>query len=121
MGKSQTLRSGGDRGGTGGGVVLEVGLELVVAGHLVVLAALLPEPHPGPVPLNEHVLGAHLQGGPDTGEGVDHEGDEGAVAQPRARIGHDRRKQVAGFRGREDGRLAFPDGVFRPAHRACGV
>ena len=93
--------------GKGRGVVLEVGLELVVAGHLVVLAALLAEPDPSPVPLNEHVPSVHLHDSPDAGEGVDHEGDQGAVAQPRERIGHDRREQVAGFCGREDGRLAF--------------
>ena len=38
------------------------------------------------------------------GEGVDHQGD-----------------QVAGFLGREDGRLAFLEGVFRSTHRASGV
>ena len=93
--------------GKGRGVVLEVGLELVVAGHLVVLAALLAEPDPGPVPLNEHVPSVHLHDSPDAGEGVDHEGDQGAVAEARQRIGHDRIEQVAGFCGREDGRLAF--------------
>ena len=46
MGKSQALGSGGSGEGRAAGVVLEVGLELVVAGHLVVLAALLAEPGP---------------------------------------------------------------------------
>ena len=45
----------GRRGGKGDGVILEVGLELVVAGHLVALATLFAEADPGPAPLNEDV------------------------------------------------------------------
>ena len=51
----------GWRGGKGGGVILEVGLELVVAGHLVALASLSAEADPGSAPLNEDVRGAHLE------------------------------------------------------------
>ena len=111
----------GRRGGKGGGVILEVGLELVVAGHLVALATLFAEADPGPVPLNEDVLGAHLEHRPHAGEGVDHQGDQGAVAQPWERVRHDRIEQVAGFCGREYRRFAFLDGVFRHAHSAGGV
>ena len=81
VGKSQALGSG-----KGGGVILEVGLELVVAGHLVALATLFSEAEPSPAPLNEDVLGAHLEHRPHAGEGVDH---QGAVAQPWERVRHD--------------------------------
>ena len=54
----------------------------MVAGHRVVIAALLAEPDAGPAALNEHVPGAHLEHSRDAGERVDHEDDRGAVAEP---------------------------------------
>ena len=121
MGKSQSLGSGGGEAGRGGGVILEVGLELVVAGHLVALATLSAEADPGPAPLNEDVRGAHLEHRPHASEGVDHQGDQRVVEQPWERVRHDRIEQVAGFCGREYRRFAFRDGVFRPSHSAGGV
>ncbi len=71
--------------------------------------------------LNEYVLGAHLQDGPGAGERVGHQGDEGAIAQAGERVRVDRIEQLAGFGGRQDGRLAFPDRMLRSAHRAGRV
>ena len=111
----------GWRGGKGGGVILEVGLELVVAGHLVALATLSAEADPGPAPVNEDVLGAHLEQRPHASEGVDHQGDQRVVEQRWERVRHDRIEQVAGFCGREYRRCAFRHGEFRPSHSAGGV
>ena len=90
----------------------------MVAGYFLVLAALFAEPDPGPASLDEDVICAHFQDDPDVGEGADHERDQGSVAQSYPRVGHDGIEQVAGFLGREDGRFAFLDGVFRPAASA---
>ena len=62
-GEEPGLGVGGAGRAEGRGVVVKVGFELVVAGHLMMFAALLVQPHPGPAPLNEDVLGAHLQDG----------------------------------------------------------
>lgn len=60
-------------------------LERVMAGHGVMLAALFVQPHPQPAVLRVDVLDLHGQGGAHAGERVDHQADEGLVAQPRRR------------------------------------
>jgi hypothetical protein len=54
-------------------------LEVVVAGELVHLAALLMEPHPSAALLDIEVLDLHLDDGAHPGEGVPHERDERAM------------------------------------------
>ena len=52
-------------------VGVEKGLEVVVAGHLVALAALFVKPHPQPPVLNVGVLDLHRQRRADAGEAVE--------------------------------------------------
>ncbi len=63
--------------------------QVVVAGHGVILAALLMEPYPEPSVLSEHVLYLHSQRGADAGEAINHERDKRAIAQSCRRRGVD--------------------------------
>ena len=56
---------------------------MVVVGHRVRLAAFFAQPHPQAAILREHMLHLHAERGADQGEAVDHEADQGAVAQAR--------------------------------------
>ncbi len=76
-GRAVLLRRGLD----GLGVSVQVSLELVVAGHLMMLAAFFVQANPGLAPLHEHVLDAHLQDGADARKGEGHERDQRAIAQ----------------------------------------
>ena len=61
-------------------IFMQIGLEIVMAGHGVLLAALLVQAHPKPPVLRIHVLDPHADRRADTREGIDHQADEGAVA-----------------------------------------
>ena len=50
--------------------------------HLVLLAAFLVEPHPPALAVGIIVLDLHADDGADAGEGVGHDADQRAVAQP---------------------------------------
>jgi hypothetical protein len=64
-------------GNTGhGDVLLQIPVEIVVGGHLVLLATLLVGPHPAPPPLHKKVLYLHRDRRPHPGEGVDHQGGD---------------------------------------------
>ena len=60
---------------------MQVGFEIVMAGHLVALAALLVQPHPKAPVLHVNVLDLHRERRADAREGIDHQADQGAVAQ----------------------------------------
>ena len=60
---------------------VQVGIQIVVAGHFVTLPALLMKTDPGAAALYVNILQAHLSGGrSDSCEGVGHQGDQRAVA-----------------------------------------
>ena len=63
-------------------IVVQPGIEIVVTGHVVTLAPLLVQPHPEAPVLDIDILHPHGQGRTDPGEAVDHQPDQGAVAQP---------------------------------------
>ena len=86
-----------------------------MAGKLGYLAALLVEPHPTPALLDVVVLDPHAGRRADAGEGVAHERDEGAVAEPEQGSGVDGGEQLMHLLGREHGGLAFADAVLRPS------
>jgi hypothetical protein len=50
--------------------------------HLVAFAAFLVEPHPPALARGIVIVDAHGDDGADAGEGISHDADEGAVAQP---------------------------------------
>ena len=97
-------------------IVVEVGLEGVVAGHLVPLAALLVEPHPQPPVLGVEVLDLQRERGTDAGEAVDHQSDQRPVAEPDRFRRVDRVEELSRLGRLEHRRLAAPHDVARPAH-----
>ena len=94
-----------------------------MAGHLVALAAFFMQAHPRPPSLHIDVLDAHLLGGrADAGEGIGHQGNQGAIAQAHARVACvDRFEQRAGLVRRQHRRLAFLHGMLRATDHAGGV
>ena len=94
----------------------QVFFEVVVAGHRVPLAAFLAQPHPQPAVLRVGIFDRHAERRADPGEGVDHEGDQRAVAQARVRRDIDAVEQRACFRRIEHRRLPRRNDVARPAH-----
>lgn len=62
-------------------VGVQIGLKVVVAGHLVTLAAFLVQSHPGAPALHIVTFNPHLHRGADAREGVDHQPDQRPVAQ----------------------------------------
>ena len=52
-------------------ISMQVSVEIVVAGHLVPLAAFLVQTYPGAPALDIHILDPHLERGADTSKGVD--------------------------------------------------
>ena len=77
--KQRPLRIAGEAAAVDIGV--KVGLKIVVAGHFMALAALLVQANPQPAVLHVNVLDLHRERRADAGEGIDHEADQGAVAQ----------------------------------------
>ena len=102
-------------------VGVQPGLEVMVAGHVVPLAALLPQADPKAAVLGVDVLNPHAERRADPGEAVDHQSDQGAVAQPY-RPGHvDVVEQRPRLVGGEHRRLAPLGDVARSTHRGGRV
>ena len=85
----------------------EVLIEVVMAGQLCHLAALLMQPHPAPPVLDIKIRHLHPDCPADPREGVAHQRDQRPIAQPDQRAGVDRRQQMAHFSGIEDGSRSF--------------
>ena len=84
----------------------EIFIKVVVAGHRVALAALLAQPHPQPTVLRVDILDRHAERRADAGEGMDHEGDQRAIAHTGMRRDIDAIEQRARFRRIENRRLS---------------
>jgi hypothetical protein len=84
----------------------QVFVEVVVTRHRVPLAALLEQPHPEPAVLRVDIFDRHAERRADAGEGIDHQPDQGAVAQPRLRRDIDAVEQRACFGRIEHRRFA---------------
>ena len=119
---------------------LDVGVDILLQSmmgrHLVLLAAFLVEPQPGPFALSVVVLDRHCNHGANAGEGEHHRGDDRPVAQAdevRAfdlvalrvdaddALYRDAVEEDAGLIGGEHRRFAFVDDVFGAADRMGGV
>ncbi len=100
---------------------MQVGLQVVVAGQVHGLAALLVQPHPEAAVLHVHVLDWHSGGRANPGEGVDHQANQRLVAQADRRRGVDRVEDGPSLAGGEDRRLAALHHVFRPADCGGGI
>ena len=98
----------------------EIFLEVVVAGHCVPLAALLAQPHPQAAVLRVDVLDLHAERRADAGEGIDHQPDQGAVAQTRRRRHSMLSSSARASAGSSTGVCPAYD-VPGPAHRAAGL
>ena len=79
------VRNSGPLGIVTQAATVEIGnkvfFEVVVAGHLVPLAALLAQPHPEPAVLRADILDRHAEGRTDAGERIDHQRNQRPVAQ----------------------------------------
>jgi hypothetical protein len=113
--KQRPLRVIGQTGGLDVGV--QVAFKIVVAGHLVPFAALLMQSHPQTAILHTEVFDLHAERGANAGKGIDHQPDQGAVAQARDGRDVDRVQQPSRFGGLQHGCLATPDLLRRAAHR----
>ena len=67
--------------------------------------------------LDVKILDRHRDRRTDAGEGVDHQGNQGAIAQAHDMGGRDGVQQVAGFLSREQPRFSFLDDQLGPADR----
>ena len=67
-------------------------------------AALLVQTNPAAAPLDEIIPDLHFQHGVDAGEGVDHDADQGAIAQADQGASVDRVQQRPSLIGIEDRR-----------------
>jgi hypothetical protein len=81
------VRVAGDAGG--GDIVVEKLFQAVVTGDFVLLAAFLVQSDPAAPSLAEIVLHLHAEDRVDAGEAVDHDADQGAVAETGERAGVD--------------------------------
>ena len=121
-----TAGPGGDRGKQRGfrlmaepariEIGVQIGLEIVVAGHLMTLAALFVEPHPEAALVDEDAFDPHAGRGADPGEGIDHEGDQGPVPQAGNPAGVDGVEELASLVGCEHRGFATPDAMLRAPH-----
>jgi hypothetical protein len=88
-----------------------------MAGKVGHLAALLVQPHPAAALLHIEVFNLHSGGCTDAGEGVAHQADQSAIAQPEQGSGVDRGQQRVHLLDREHGGLALANAVFRSPYR----
>ena len=89
----------------------EVGIQGVMTGHEMALSAFLGQADVEAVLFAEEVADVECEGGTDAGEGIDHEGDQGAVALARDGILGDAGEQDAGLVDGQHGRGADLDAV----------
>jgi hypothetical protein len=88
-----------------------------MARHRMALAALLAQPHPQPAVLREDVLNCHAERSANAGKGINHEPDQGTVAQAGMCPDIDAVEQGARFRRIEHRRLPGGHDMPGPAHR----
>ncbi len=104
-----------------GDPLLQILVEVVMAGQLGYLAALLVKPDPTPALLNVVVPDAHAGRRSDAGEGVAHKRDEGAIAESEQGSGVDGGQELVHLLGREHGGLSFADAVLRSPNSMGGI
>jgi hypothetical protein len=100
---------------------VKVSLEVVVAGHLVALAAFLVQANPKPAALHIDVLDLHRERRAEAREGIDHEADQGVVAKADRRCHVDAVKQLPCLGRIEHRRLAALHTVRGTADRSSRV
>jgi hypothetical protein len=90
--KKRALGVAGDAGSFE--IFVQINFEIVVARHLVVLAAFFVQAHPQASVLNKDILNFHGEGGADARERIDHEADQRAIARSNVRAGIDAVEQA---------------------------
>jgi len=111
-------------------IVVQILIKTMVTGDVVLLAAFFVQTHPPAAPLDKIVANLHLNDGADPGETVDHDADQGAVAQaeeirPAGRLriiggflgNRDALEERMGLFGCQDWRLAFLERIARATDR----
>ena len=97
---------------------VEVLIKIVMAGHRMEFSTFLVQPHPGPSPLDIHIFHRHRERRADPGKRIDHQPDQGPIAQAHERLHIDRIEEHPRFLRREHRRLAFLRGILWPTDRA---
>lgn len=92
-----------------------------MAGELDDVSAFFVEAQPSAALLDEVVLDLEVESGADAGEGVAHDGENGAIAKSGGIGDVDGLEQRPHFIGGKDWGLAFLDGVLGSADRGGGV
>ena len=85
------------------------------------LAAFFVQPDPPAPTLQVIIFDAHADDGADAGEGVDHQAEEGPIAESDHVRGVDRIEQLTGFVGSEHTGLALPDGILGARAECAGL
>jgi len=101
--------------------LVEIGLDVVVGGHLVSLAPFLVESQPPAFLLCVVAFDLQPYGCRDPCERIDHHADERLVAEADDRAYVDRVEELAGFVGGENRSFAAADGMRRAADRCRRV
>src|SRR6185312_8438467 len=104
-----------------GDVLIKVSFELGDAGCLMLLAAFFVQPYPASPTLGVVIPDIHLQDRADAGKGVNHYGDERAVAQSRERAYVDGGEQGARLLTVEHGSTTLLHNVFGTTNRVCRI
>jgi hypothetical protein len=102
-------------------VVLQVGLEIMMAGHRVFLATFFVQADPEPAVLPIDVRHRHAERGADAREGENQKTDQRPVAQADDGSGVDAVQELARFERTQYRGLASADHVFRPRTAAAGL
>ena len=95
---------------------MQPGIEIVVGGQLVELAAFLVQPDPPAPPVWVEILYPHGDGGADAGEAVDQQADKRPVAQPDHARDINALQQQPRISAIQHRRLAPLHHMARPAH-----
>jgi hypothetical protein len=93
----------------------------MVAGHFMALAALLVQANPQAAILHVNVFNFHRERRADARERIDHQPDQGAVAQTNDGGCVDRVEKLTSFGGIEHWRLAAPHDMARPTFAVAGL
>ena len=102
-------------------VCIEILLGQMMGWNLMALAAFLVQADPPALALLVVVVNAHLHRGTDASEAVNHQTDDGPIAEPDDRGHVDGVQERPRFVCRQDGRLADSDDMLGAADRACGT
>jgi hypothetical protein len=112
--EQRTLGLAGDAGSFE--LLVQINFEIVVARHFVMLAAFFVQADPQAPVLNKNILDFHGERSANARERIDHETNQGTIAQADVCADVDALEQAPRVVRRQDGRLAFLHHMARSAY-----